>query len=79
MTVKSLKHHIALQPLFVIIGAGLIFVSAYVVRLATKTTDINWMKKEEPYEYYRKRQFKFLNPHGIDYEKAGSQIPVYKD
>ena len=35
----------ALQPLFVIIGGGMIFVAAYVARLASKTTDINWSKE----------------------------------
>jgi hypothetical protein len=32
MTIKSLKHHTALQPLFIIIGAGMVFVGAYIVR-----------------------------------------------
>ena len=32
MTVASLKHHIALQPLFVIMGVGLVFVGAYCFR-----------------------------------------------
>ena len=31
---KSLQHHVALQPLFAIIGAGLIFVGAYIGRSA---------------------------------------------
>jgi hypothetical protein len=29
---KSLKHHSALQPLFIIIGAGMVFVGAYIFR-----------------------------------------------
>ena len=32
MTMKSLKHHTALQPLFIIMGAGIIFVAAYIGR-----------------------------------------------
>jgi hypothetical protein len=32
LTMKSLKHHTALQPLFVIIGAGMVFVGAYIFR-----------------------------------------------
>jgi hypothetical protein len=78
MTLKSLKHHIALQPLFVIMGLGIVMVGAYIGRLATKTTDVNWSKKEEPYDTYRFKQFKFLNPKGIDFDKAGKDIPVYK-
>merc|ERR1719414_468091 len=34
MTLKSLKHHTALQPLFVIMGAGIVFVVAYIGLLA---------------------------------------------
>ena len=32
MTVKSIKHHTALQPLFIIMGAGIVFVCAYIGR-----------------------------------------------
>ena len=32
LTVKTLKHHVALQPLFVIMGVGIVFVCAYVGR-----------------------------------------------
>ena len=32
MTVASLKHHVALQPLFVIMGVGIAFVSLYIGR-----------------------------------------------
>jgi hypothetical protein len=38
LTMKSLKHHVALQPLFVIIGAGMVFVGAYVFRSASQST-----------------------------------------
>jgi len=72
MTMASLNHHKALQPLFAIIGAGMVFVAAYCVRLATKTTDVNWSKTKDPsapYNYYANRQFKILNPAGVDYSK----------
>ena len=57
MTLKSLKHHVALQPLFVIMGAGITFVALYIGRLASKTTDVNWTKKdiEQQYGYYENR------------------------
>ena len=32
MTMKSLKHHTALQPLFIIMTGGIIFVAAYCFR-----------------------------------------------
>ena len=46
---------------------------------ATKTTDVNWSKSEEPWNSYRGKQFKFLNPKGIDYEEQGKKIPNIKD
>jgi hypothetical protein len=45
MTLKSLKKHTALQPLFVIMGLGMTFVVAYCIRLATRTTDVAWRKQ----------------------------------
>lgn len=70
LTLKSLKHHVALQPLFVIMGAGIIFVGAYIGRLASKTTDVNWSKQKDTrdvHAYYENRQFKWFNPRGVDY------------
>jgi hypothetical protein len=32
LTLKSIKHHTALQPLFAVIGLGMVFVGAYIVR-----------------------------------------------
>ena len=81
MTIKSLKHHVALQPLFIIMGAGITFVCAYIGRLASKTTDVNWMKAKDPnvMEVYRGKQFKMLNPAGVDYSKFGQDAPKYED
>ena len=70
LSLKSLKHHKALQPLFIIMGGGMIFVAAYIGRLATKSTDINWTKEKDPLavmDYYKNRQFKMLNPAGVDF------------
>jgi len=81
MTAKSLKHHIALQPLFVIMGVGLVFVGAYCFRLATKTTDVNWSKNKDPGNhmgYYDNRQFKWFNPGGADYSKMSDIRPKYE-
>ena len=35
LTLPTIKHHVALQPLFVIMGAGIIFVAMYVGRSVT--------------------------------------------
>merc|ERR1712080_811801 len=81
-TMASLKHHKALQPLFIIMAGGMIFVSAYCFRLATKTTDINWSKNKDPLsqmDYYKNRQFKWFNPAGTDYSNLSDkrQAPEY--
>ena len=78
MSIASLKHHVALTPLFAIMGAGIVFVCSYCVRLASSTTDVNWSKKHEPYEAYRNKKFKFLNPSGVDYSNS-TQAPKYRD
>ena len=39
LSVASLKHHVALQPLFVIMGVGIVFVCAYVGRYTQKHTE----------------------------------------
>jgi len=81
LTMKSLQHHVALQPLFAIIGAGLIFVGAYIGRLASKTTDVNWTKRKDIYsnmDYYENRQFQFISPSGTDYSKLPKR-PNYLD
>ena len=36
----SIKHHVALQPLFVIMGVGIVFVSLYVGRYEDE--DVNY-------------------------------------
>jgi len=84
MTMKSLKHHTALQPLFIIMGAGIVFVIAYVGRLASKTTDVNWTKNKDIGDhmgYYTNRQFKWFNPKGLDYSTISDKrgAPNYKD
>jgi len=82
LTMKSIKHHKALQPLFAIIAGGMIFVGVYLGRLASKTTDINWVKTKDLDAvpgYYEGKQFKFFNPMGVDYSKYGKDRPNYRD
>lgn len=79
MDVASLRHHTALQPLFVFMAAGLVFVGAYVIRLGTKTTDISWTKRDPTVvnEVYADKQFQMLNPAGIDLS-ADRDRPDYR-
>eukprot|EP00092_Neocalanus_flemingeri_P019382 GFUD01020996.1.p1 GENE.GFUD01020996.1~~GFUD01020996.1.p1 ORF type:complete len:136 (+),score=31.62 GFUD01020996.1:63-410(+) len=84
LTVKSIKHHVALQPLFIIMGAGVVFVAVYIGRLASKTTDINWFKAKDMGDhmgYYNNKQFKFFNPAGTDYSTISDkrQAPNYRE
>ena len=64
MTAKSLKHHKALQPLFAIIGAGMVFVGAYLFRqtyimmlvlyleLLGADTHFSWRRDQIIHRYY---------------------------
>jgi len=82
LTLASVKHHVALQPLFVIMGVGIVFVCAYVGRLASKTTDVNWRKEKDSntlHSYYENRQFKWFNPRGVDYSTISNNRPNYRD
>jgi len=79
LTIKSLKHHYALVPLFVIMGAGMIFVGAFIVRLAVYSPDANWRKREmgDVLNDYENKRFTFFNPRNIDYE--ATKLPKYKE
>merc|ERR1712126_37319 len=84
LTIKSLKHHTALQPLFAIMGVGIVFVCAYIGRLASKTTDVNWTKAKDLGDhmgYYENRQFKWFNPKGVDYSSLSDKrsAPNYRE
>jgi len=84
LTLKSLKHHKALQPLFLIMGGGMIFVCAYIGRLAMKTTDVNWTKAKDMGDhmgYYNNKQFKWFNPAQVDYSTISDKrgAPNYRD
>merc|ERR1719430_957548 len=80
MNLASLRHHVALQPLAIIMAGGIAFVCLYIGRLATKTTDVNWVKAKDM-GYYNNKRFQFFNPHGYDYsnmsEKRGA--PNYRE
>ena len=40
LTMASIKHHVALQPLFVIMGFGIVFVSLYVGRFEDENVQL---------------------------------------
>ena len=75
MDKKSLGHHLGIQPLFVIMAAGMTFVAAYTIRLATRTTDIQWVKNDVCMnDNLRDKQFQMLNPAGHDLAGAGKKL-----
>merc|ERR1712059_163921 len=84
ISIKSLKHHVALQPLFIIIGAGMIFVGAYVTRLAVFGLDVNIKKAKDPavpLNEWNNHQFKVFNPLGADYSTMSDKrgAPNYEE
>jgi hypothetical protein len=81
MTLASLKHHVALQPLFAIMAGGVVFVAVYVGRLALKGPDVQWKRHElnEPWDNLKDKQFKFFNPAGVDFSKFGTARPDYRE
>ena len=77
---NSLRHHMALQPLFAIMAAGMVFVAAYTIRLATKTTDIMWVRHDDCMnEVLADKQFQMLNPAGHDLAGSGKDRPNYRN
>merc|ERR1712032_1405364 len=75
MNLASLRHHVALQPLAIIMVGGMLFVGAYIGRLASKTTDVNWTEAKDLGDhmgYYKARQFQWFNPSGKDYDKIAA-------
>ena len=78
LTVASLKTHYSLLPLYGALGFAMTVMVLYCIRLATKPTDISWKKDHEPWEYYRHREFKLVNPTKIDHSTA-CKAPDYKN
>jgi len=67
LSIKSLKKHPSLIPLFVSLGIGVAFSTYYVLRLATRNPDITWNRKSnpEPWQHYADKQYKFYAPSGF--------------
>ncbi|XP_053605546.1 cytochrome c oxidase subunit NDUFA4 [Plodia interpunctella] len=78
LSIQSLKKHKALIPLYVCTGIGCVGAILYLGRLALRSPDVSWSKKNnpEPWEEYRTKQYKFYSPNR-DYSKEGSPAPKY--
>ena len=79
MTFGSLKKNVALQPLAVIMAAGMTIVAAFCIRSLTDHPDVSWRKEQTPQDAKREVCFKVYNPSKTDYEAYGKLIPQYRD
>merc|ERR1712110_512348 len=82
---KEIKVHYSLIPLWGVMGVATVVVIAYLGRLATNR-DVNWFKREEPWNYYSDKRWKLMqspegNPtvHKTEFDKHQCQAPKYKD
>ena len=79
LNMSFVRHQKGLWPLFILGVGGSIFVGVYMLRLAMKTTEVNWTKAKDDriINYYKNKQMKFLNPGGFDYTKMSDGRPLY--
>jgi len=77
LSIKSLKKHPSLIPLFVSLGIGVAFSTFYTLRLATRNPDVTWNRKSnpEPWQHYADKQYKFFSPSGF----KASPAPKYDE
>ncbi|XP_064644629.1 cytochrome c oxidase subunit NDUFA4-like [Lineus longissimus] len=71
LSLKSLKKHPALIPLYFCVGVGVCGAAFYTTRLATRCPDVSWDKKKNPYPWQKlgeTGQYKFYSP-VRDYKK----------
>ncbi|XP_043471126.1 cytochrome c oxidase subunit NDUFA4-like [Leptopilina heterotoma] len=66
MSMKSVKAHPSLIPLYVCIFAGGAAVVGYMSRCALKNPDVSWDLKNnpEPWQKYENKRYQFLDPVG---------------
>ncbi|XP_051161198.1 cytochrome c oxidase subunit NDUFA4-like [Leptopilina boulardi] len=66
MTIKSLKKHYYLIPLHGCLSFGILTAIASLVRCAIKNPDISWnlKKNPEPWQEYKNKRYKLLDPAG---------------
>lgn len=75
---QTFKRHPSLIPLVVIVGCGMTMSVAYLLRLALKSPDVSWDRKNnpEPWQHYDRKQYKFYSP-VIDYDKLKNERPEF--
>ncbi|XP_033624199.1 cytochrome c oxidase subunit NDUFA4-like [Asterias rubens] len=81
LSLKSLRSHYALVPLFVSVVGGAVFAAFYVGRLALKNPDAAWDRKNNPHPWTRikpDQNIKFYAPGGIDFKNLKANGPDMK-
>ncbi|XP_051161184.1 cytochrome c oxidase subunit NDUFA4-like [Leptopilina boulardi] len=66
LDLKSIKKHPSLIPLYAVLLAGCATSVLYLARLGLKNPDVSWnlKSKPEPWNDYKDRRYKLLNPIG---------------
>merc|ERR1712027_195725 len=91
LSMASMKRHFGLAPLAAIMSAGMAFVTAYIIRLSTKTTDIQWVRNPDGFnDCYKDKNFRMLdmnpstdrlnlrNTKPFDHAELGKVKPEYR-
>ncbi|XP_071942130.1 cytochrome c oxidase subunit NDUFA4-like [Antedon mediterranea] len=82
LSLKSLRHHYSLVPLFISVGAGAVLAAFYVARLAIKSPDASWDRKNNPHPWTKikaDQNIKFLGAGTIQFDGRKQAYPDYKE
>ncbi|KAG8195399.1 hypothetical protein JTE90_001411 [Oedothorax gibbosus] len=80
LSLKDLRKHYSLIPLFVILGGGMMLSAGYLARLAFFQPEVSWRKKNnpEPWNEYAEKRYKLLHvKEEPDYKKLNEQRPKF--
>ncbi|XP_070547074.1 cytochrome c oxidase subunit NDUFA4-like [Ptychodera flava] len=81
-SLRTLKGHYSLVPLFACVGGGALFAAYYLLRLATTNPDATWNRSSNPYPWTKikpNQQIKFYAAGKIDYANLKKRHPDYED
>jgi len=76
LTIKSMKKHPAIVPIYGLMALGMGLSGFYLWRLASKSTEVTWsrVKNPEPWNEYTNKQYKFIS---IGEHPSTSPAPKY--
>mmetsp|Transcript_16491 Transcript_16491/g.27258 ORF Transcript_16491/g.27258 Transcript_16491/m.27258 type:complete len:117 (-) Transcript_16491:108-458(-) len=80
MTIKDLKHHYALTPLFAIMAFGGVLVFANIWRAFFHVPDINFYKVDaaDLHDKWKHRKVKMVDTQSKDFKELGEQVPDWR-